>query len=145
MNSEQKPYHFKRLILELRNGQELILDALKEISPAIRSYKNVKPKLRDLEKILLDHFERQNRQTFDVLEKVVNIGGQIGSDAKFLLQDFKEIKVKTLIFIEDHPADMGDINPKNFVSDFRDFSSSLALRIEVEKSLLIPILESLTF
>ncbi|NCB50222.1 MAG: hypothetical protein EOM53_06090 [Alphaproteobacteria bacterium] len=75
------------------------------------------------------------------LQDVIASHDEDSATAHFLLQDLKEIKIKTWFFIDEHPADMGDIHPKNFLVDLKSFSLGLTARIKTEREQLIPLIE----
>jgi hypothetical protein len=129
------------LIAELKTAQAIILDLLARLQAVSHTYALAKPVLRDLSNILLNHFEKQNRKLVGFLQDIMVEHDEDSPTAHFLLQDLKEIKIKTWFFIDEHPADMGDIHPKNFLADLKGFSASLTARIKTEREQLIALIE----
>ncbi|MBF0523348.1 MAG: hypothetical protein HQL24_09890 [Candidatus Omnitrophica bacterium] len=141
--SEFSSLDSKAIIIELKIAHEAILKLLDQIQAVMHAYPKAKPFVRELQDLLLNHFERQNRKLIGFLQSVAMEHNDQSKDAHFLLQDLKDIKIKTWFFIDEHPADMGDVNPKNFIADFKDFSLCLSFRIKTERDRLIPLLESI--
>ncbi len=130
------------LLKELKFGHLAMIEQMDQINQVIHHYPDAKPKLRCLQTILLSHFERQKQKFYQRLtenylpdeEKIKNI--------QFLEQDIKILKVKMLVFYDEHPADMGDLRPKGFVRDFQMFSGDLTGRIQDERKYLFPLIEA---
>ena len=142
---EQTPIDRISLIAELKTGHELILGLIHQLQALSHNYVLAKPLLRQLYDVLLNHFEKQNRHLVGFLDNRIAQKKQDSPLAQFLSQDLKEIKIKLWFFIDEHPADMGDIHPKNFLRDFKDFSLSVLSRIKTEQEQLIPVIEKRFF
>ncbi len=100
-------------------------------------YLSIKPLIRSLQQALFNHLQLQNQHFYERLKEQ-----QRGApnNLEFLEQDLKGYKIQALIFFDEHPADMGDLNPKNFKATFSEFSVKTVNRINVEKNFLLPLL-----
>ena len=139
----------RELIAALKQNHIVILTNLEDINQMIsgslefsrKQYLSVKPNLRSLQAIVFDHFQLQNKDLYDKIKS--DLSGDVGKDVEFLIEDLKEFKIKTLMFFDEHPADMGDINPRNFKATFHIYSSQVHERMSAEKDFLFPLLEKL--
>ena len=138
---ENSPINRDSLISELKAGHELILGLLPQVQAVAHNYILAKPLLRQLSDVLLNHFEKQNRYLVSFLQEIMASHDENSALAHFLFQDLKEIKIKVWFFIDEHPSDMGDIYPKNFLADFKDLFLSLVARIKTEQEQLMPLIE----
>ena len=129
------------VIVQLKLSHGAILNCIDQIQPLLRSYPQAKLKLREFQNQILLHFERQNTILCNELIAFYASDRQIGKIIEFLIHDLKEVKIKTLLFFDDHPGDMADIRPKNFIRDFTDFSHIIFVRINMEREHLFPIIE----
>lgn len=128
-------------IIQLKLSQASILSCIDQIQPLVRSYPQAKFKLREFQAKLLSHFEHQNKILCSELTVFYERDRQSEKMIEFLIHDFKEIKIKTLLFFDDHPGNMTDIRPKNFIRDFADFSQAIIVWMKAENEHLFPIVE----
>lgn len=127
---------------ELKMGHLAMIEQIDQIHQVIHHYPDVKPKLRGLQTILLNHFEKQKQKFYQLLMEHFLSNQEKSKNIQFLEQDIKNLKVKTLIFYDEHPADMGDIRPKAFMLDFQVFSGDLTGRMYDERKYLFPLIEA---
>ena len=131
-----------KLLQELKIGHIAMIEQIDQIHQVIRHYPDVKPKLRELQTILFNHFEKQKQKFYQLLTEYFLSDQEKSKNIQFLEQDIKNLKVKTLIFYDEHPADMGDIRPKAFIRDFQVFSGDLTGRMYDERKYLFPLIEA---
>lgn len=131
---------FEKKVCSLKMGQVDILHRLGVIETCLRSYREAKPLLRELQPKLLAHFEEQKDSLYDQLKSIYKDDREKQKMIEFLIHDLKNIKINMLVFFDAHPADMGDIRPKNFIFDFQVFSSQLLARLKTEEDFLMPLL-----
>jgi len=108
-----------------------------------KEYLSLRPEYRSLQGAILNHFQIQNAAFYQNLNEQAQ-GEEDQKALRFLIQDLKELKVRTLMLADEHPADMGDVTPKNFKHDFTDYIQALIGRLRNEEKLLLPILEKIT-
>lgn len=127
---------------ELSFGHLAIIEQIDLINQVIHHYPDVKSELRCLQTILLSHFEKQKQKFYQSLTEHYGADKEKIRNIQFLEQDIKNLKVKMLVFYDEHPADMGDLRPKGFGRDFQMFSSDLTGRIQDERKYLFPLIEA---
>ncbi len=125
----------------LKMGHIAILDNLDEIQVKVRVYTQAKPKLQELQGKLLAHFGQQNKIFFELLAENFAENRPKAKKVEFLDIDLKDVKIKTLLFFDEFPADMADNHPVNFPKRFMDFAHMVIARIKMEEDYLIPLLE----
>jgi hypothetical protein len=138
----------KEIIRSLRQNQATLLQTIDDISRAIsishiidrKNYLSLRPKFNFLQSAIFNHFQIQNEALYQMLERQAT-EDEDKSALRFLIQDLKELKIMTLMLVEEHPADMGDVTPKNFKRDFTDYIHAFTLRLSQEEKLLVPLLE----
>ena len=133
----------KDMIAKIKVHHQCLVDSLNQIRPLVRSYHETKPLMRELQEILLAHFQFQSKSFYEQLRDFYAEDHKAQKMIEFLVQDLKELKVQTLILFDDHPGDMMDIKPGHFLKDFEVFSKSLLDRINIERDYLIPMVEKL--
>lgn len=119
-----------------------LLDSLQDIRFFVRNYQQVKPKLLDLQEKMFRHFNLQPADLYTALNEF-NVGRR--EDLKileFLDVDLKDLKVKTLVFFDQHRADQLDNKPGNFIADFNAFAAAVTARIKAEEKYLIPLIQN---
>ena len=134
----------------LKQNHIAILTNLDDIRQAISStleltrkqYLWVKPQLRGFEAALFNHFQLQSKDLYAQL--LISAGEGSIKDIEFLVEDLKDFKVKTLMFFDDHPADMGDLSPRNFRVTFYAFADYVQARMNAERDFLFPLLEKIS-
>ena len=121
-----------------------LLGVISQIRPIARNYLQARQFLPSFQAKLLEHFKIQNSAFFDQLV------GRVAADPKqvkmveFLSVNLKDLKIKTLIFFDEHSGNMMDVKPKNFISDFAGFSDDVLFRINAEREYLIPMLKDIS-
>ena len=133
----------KNLLTQLKFGHQAIIFSLDDLQQVVRSYNQAKPKLRALQNTLLDHFSLMKNDLYDFLRAQLQNDSQALKTIEFLDFDIKDIKIKTLVFFDEFPADMGDVHPVNFPKKFSDYTHELAAHLRTERQKLFPLLERL--
>jgi len=133
----------EQLVSNFKSGHRDLLLAINEVQESLRSYPKAKPRLRDFHEILVSHFGRQDEALYDRLHLSF-----IGDRSKekiieFLSHDLKEVKIKCLLFYDQHSGELADNNYRNFARDFQQFLDSVVARVKVEEEYLFPLLEKL--
>ena len=129
------------LLKELEAGHKAILENLDQIQYSTHNYPEAKPKLRALQEILLSHFSKQNVKVLNELVDSFKGDREADKMLEFLKVDLKDMGIKTLIFFDEHRADMVDVKPGRFPQDFFQFAQDLKVRINIEHEYLFPLLE----
>ncbi len=130
----------QELITSFKAAHQTILISLQEVQSFSRSYTHVKPKIRDLHAQVLVHFERQGKGFYQQLSHFYSEDREASKMLEFLVHDFKEIKIKYLIFYDRHSGEMADVNARSFPKDFMEFVDALIARIKIEQEYLFPLL-----
>lgn len=133
----------EKLLVKFRLDHESILQSITEIQPLSRAYLHVKPKLRELFDKLLGHLEKQNNAFFEKLKEPLEGDHHSLKMIEFLSFDTKELKIKTLMFLDKYSVGSEDFKVRNFSKDFLDFSQGLISRIRMEEEYLFPLLEKI--
>jgi hypothetical protein len=120
-----------------------LLSALDLIRQNIRSYAVAKPHLKNLQNLLLNHFEKQSKILYEELITFYSNDREKSKLLEFLTHDLKEFKIKTLVFFDAHSADMGDLKPKGIIPEFEEFSHFIIGRMHHEKKYLIPMVREM--
>ena len=128
------------IIASFQSGHRAILQSLDQIYQVVRAYPQAKPRLRELNSIVLAHLGRQNKQMLDQLQVHYHDNRQASKMLEFLIHDLKEIKIKYLVFFDKHSGEMADINARNFSRDFQEFSGELIHRLKMEEEYFFPLL-----
>lgn len=123
-----------------RLSHEAILDVVSQLQALTRSYFQAKPLLVDLRERLLAYFNRQDQEFYQTLRNFFAEDRPALKILEFLELDLKDVKIQYLIFFEKHSGEMGDVNSRNFVKDFREFSNVLLARVKTEENHLLPLL-----
>ena len=122
----------------------LIDDILGGVSGSLeltrKQYLGLKPQWRLFQNVLFNHYSVQNKEFYDYLKQNCSDPTEV-KKIEFLIEDLKDSKIAALLFFDQHPSDMGDINPKDFKSGFYIFASRIKSRISAERDLLLPLLE----
>ncbi len=87
-------------IKQFKLAHQSILVTIDQINQTIRFYPKAKPFIRELQSKLLAHFKRQNDSFFNPLAEFYSNHRSLAKMMEFLRYDFKEIKVKRLIFFD---------------------------------------------
>ena len=133
----------EKFLQDLISSHRQVLEAMHEISPHAMPYYEVKKKLIVLYEEIFQYLSLQKSDRFERLREAL-----VGEPDKlkivnFLENDLKELRITMYWFSDEHRADMGDMNPKNFIRDFQELSQSLVGRIKREEELLLPLLSGL--
>lgn len=131
------------IVINLKTSHQAIVNEIDSIQSSCRTYTAAKPHLREMSKILLAHFSRQNDPFFDRLRVRVADDRQAVKMIEFLAHDTKDIKVKFLVFFDRYSGDMADIGSRTFPKDFTDFAREILSRIRVEEDYLFPLIARL--
>ena len=126
-----------------RSSHHLLLESIDQVYQVIRSYPQAKPRLRELGKVILVHLGRQNKTMLDRLVAHHQANRPTSKILEFLIHNLKDIKVKYLLFFDQHSGEPGDVNARNFSRDFQEFAGELINRIKMEEEYLFPLLEDL--
>ena len=126
-----------------KSGHTAIIIAIDEVLQNLRSYNQVKPKLREFNTIVLAHLGRQNKNFYDCLTEYYSNDREACKMQEFLLHDMKDLKIKYLIFTDKHSGEFADNNYRNFPKEFIEFSREIIERIRIEEEYLFPLLKEL--
>lgn len=127
-----------------RLSHEAILDVVAQLQGLTRSYLQAKPLLLDLSERLLAYFNRQDREFYRDLSVFFAEDRAALKILEFLELDLKDLKIQYLVFFEKHSGELGDVNSRNFVKDFREFSGAVIARVKMEEDRLMPLLKRRT-
>ena len=134
----------KRLITGFKLSHQLLTDSIAQIQLSLRSYAQAKPKLREFYDNLHNHFSRQDQKLYERLSlRYVDERPTIKM-LEFLIHDLKDLKVKYLVFYDQHSAEMAGGHPRSFPVDFNEFADNVLARIKIEEDYLLPLLEKLS-
>lgn len=131
------------IIANLKTSHQAIVNEIDSIQSSARSYTAVKPHLREMSKILLAHFSRQNDPFFDKLRQSTAGDRQAAKMIEFLSYDTKDIKIKFLVFFDRYSGDLADIGSRTFPKDFTDFAREILSRVRLEEDYLFPLIARL--
>ena len=128
---------------KLQKNHRLILGCLDEIYQSMRSYNQIKPVLRTFQNILLSHFGEQNKDFFDRIRPTLDGDREKMKILEFLIYNLDDIKIKTLAFLDEYPADISDTHPHNFPQNFMEYSEEVRVRLKLEEDYLFGFLSEL--
>ncbi len=131
------------LIADFKTGHQAIIEAIDSIQASMRTYREVKPRIRTMQRILLDHFGREGNEFYERLRTFYTSDRHATKMIEFLTYDLKDVKIKFLTFFDKYSGEMGDAGSRNFPRDFMDFISHIIARIKVEEDQLLPLLAKL--
>src|SRR6185436_18756957 len=97
----------KALVTGFRISHQMLIDTISQIQLSLRSYHQLKPKLRELYGNLHNHFSRQDPKFYEQLLAHYATDRTAVKMLEFLTHDLKDIKVKYLIFSDQHTGEMG--------------------------------------
>src|SRR5437867_2916883 len=117
-------------IRKFRSAHRSILDSIDQIRSHLRNYPQAKPLLRDLHQKLLAHFSQQNESFFGPLKEYFRLQRENAKMIESLEFDVKEIKIKLLVFYDQHSGEFADNNSRSFPVDFADFSGLIMGRLK---------------
>lgn len=132
-----------QLVENFSSAHATILNSIDQIFLVCRSYSQVKPLLRALHEKVLAHLGRQDKVFIAKLTEAAGDNREAAKMLEFLVYDLKNIKIKYLIFYDNHSGEMADINARTFPKDFQEFSDELITRIKMEEEYLFPFLKKL--
>jgi len=133
----------EELVSGFRVSHQAIVDIFDRTQLVARSYLQAKPFIREMEAILLVHFNHQDKELFDRLRELFRSDRESEKMIEFLTHDLKDIKIKFLIFFEKHSGEVLDTNWRSFPVDFLQFHREVLARIKVEESYLFPLIVKL--
>ncbi len=125
---------------EFRVRHQSIIEAIDRIQLAIRDYNKVRPLVYDLQIKWFHHLGRQDQLFFAPIAEFHRLDPKALKMLGFLQDDLRDMKIKSLVFFDRHPGQMGDLRQKTFITDFSLFSKEVLARIEIEETQLIPLL-----
>jgi hypothetical protein len=133
----------KALITGFRLSHQSLVDSIAQIQLSLRSYSQAKPKLREFYSNLHNHFARQDQKFYDRLALYYADDRPATKMLDFLTHDLKDLKVKYLVFSDQHTGEMGPGHPRRFPLEFTEFASQILARIKIEDEYLLPLVEKL--
>ncbi len=133
----------KNLMAGFRTSHQGLVNNIDQIQLNLRDYLRVKPHLRELHANLLIHFNRQNKDLFDRLATLYEDDRQASKMLEFLLHDLKDLKVKYLVFYDQHSGELADTHSRNFPKNFMEFAGAILSRVKIEEEYMFPLLEKL--
>lgn len=133
----------KALISGFRLSHEMLADSISQIHLSLRSYAQAKPKLRELYNNLYNHFGRQDSKLYESLSLLFVDDRPALKMLEFLTHDLKDLKIKHLIFYDQHSGEMGAGHPKSFPVEFSEFASQILARVKIEEEYLFPLIAKL--
>lgn len=128
------------LISHFKQSHQAIVNEIDLIQSSAKSYAAIKPHIRDICKILMEHFGRQNSVFFDRLSSFYTADRPCAKIIEFLVYDTKDIKIKVLIFFDKYSGEMGDRGSRTFSKDFTQLAKDVLGRIKTEEEQLLPLL-----
>ena len=128
---------------KFKTSHRSILETIDQLRLTLRNYPEAKPILRGLHQQLLTHLGRQDGTLFASLKNFYLSKRESEKLIEFLEFDLMEIKVKFMVFYDEHSGASEDSNARSFSRDFGDFSALIRERIKMEEDYLIPLLEKL--
>jgi hypothetical protein len=120
-----------------------LLEVIDHIQPFVRSYAEVRLKLRELEKRLFLFFGKEDKAFFDTLYVFYEEDRPSSKMIDFLIHDLKELKINYLTFFDQHSAEATALHARSFPKDFSIFSDQIIGRIKIEQEYLLPLLEKM--
>ena len=120
-----------------------LLAIVSQIRPVTRNYLQARQFLPSFQAKLLEHFSLQNAAFFERLVQRAATDPQQLKMVEFLSVNLKDLKIKTLVFFDEHSGNMIDLKPKNFINDFVAFSDDVLFRINAEREYMIPLLKDI--
>ena len=137
----KSPEDTKALMIGFRLSHQALTDSIAQIQLSLRSYGQAKPKLREFYSNLQSHFARQDQKLYDRLSSYYVGDRPTIKMLEFLTHDLRDLKVKYLIFSDQHTGEMGPGHPRSFPVEFTEFANHILARIKVEEDYLFPLLE----
>jgi len=131
------------LAKSITEGHAAIIESIDQLQAVSRSYNTAKPKIREMNHRLTAHLSRQNAVFFDRLRTRYQADRPALKIIEFLAHDIKAMKVKHLVFFDQHSGDMGDMSGRTFPKDFYDFYREVLTRIRIEEEYLLPLVEKM--
>ena len=131
------------VIRKIKTAHRSILETIDQLQINLRNYHQAKPMIRELHLKLMAHFGQQDHSLFVPLKDYYSKERTSVKMIEFLEFDLREIKVRLLVFYDQHSGELGDTNASSFPRDFADFSGLILGRISMEEKYLIPLLEKL--
>ena len=128
------------VIKQFHSAHQSILETIDQINLSIRSYREAKPAVMELQEKLLAHLGKQNDAFFYPLSKFYVNDRPSAKMLEFLQYDRRDMQVKLLVFFDRYSAEAGEARARSFPRDFTEFSKVLIGRIQVEKDFLLPLL-----
>jgi hypothetical protein len=129
---------------EFKLNQQIVVDAINNLMPYLRSYREAKPLLRALREALEVFLGRFDKQFFDQLYHFYDDDRQAFKMIDFLVHDTKDIKIAFLMFFDKHATDHWMQKNPSFPKDFMDFSGRILARIKIEEDYLFPLIKKMT-
>ncbi len=124
-----------------KKGHDSIYHSIDQIQLSIRSYPQVKTKLRVLEDSLSAHFSKQNSEFFEKLRKGCRDDHSSLRMIDFLEHNIKECKIKFLQFFDVYSKEMGGLGSPKFPLQFTSFCKDILTHLQIEEEYLFPLIE----
>lgn len=123
-----------------RLSHEALLGSIVQVQSTARNYLQAKPALFELNERMKAFFGREDEEFYNQLKNFFAEDREVLKMIEFLIHDLNDLKIQFLIFSEKHAGDLANQSGRNFVKDFRDFSSAVIARVKMEEDRLIPLL-----
>lgn len=132
------------IIRNLSLSHGALLESLNEVQPLARSYREAKPKLRELYRRLILFFGSEDGAFFEKLYAFYNEDRSSTKMIDFLKQDLSQIKISFLAFFDAHSVETVDAHARSFPRDLADFAGQILGRIRIEEEHLFPLLQKMS-
>jgi len=132
-----------QVVTTLEQGHQAIKEAISAIQVVARSYPAARPRIRELQSVLLTHLGRQDRKLQERLARHYRDGREQTKMLEFLQHDLKEIKVQFLVFFDKYTGELTDFGGNTFPKDFSVFTGTILDRIRIEEEYLFPLVRAL--
>ena len=127
---------------QFKVAHQSILETIDQIQQSVRFYNQVKPHIRILEDQLLVYFGKQDENLYGPLIVHYAANREATKMIEFLRLDLRDLKIKLLIFFDQHSGEMGDQHARNFPKDFMEFAAAVIGRMRIEEDYLFPLLQN---
>lgn len=133
----------KNLMAGFKTSHQALVNSVDQIQLNMRDYLRVKPHLRELHANLLAHFSRQNHVLFEQLNALNKDDRQASKMLEFLELDLRDLKIRYLVFYDQHSGELADSHGRNFTKNFTEFAGAILGRVKIEEEYMFPLLEKL--
>lgn len=129
------------LIEQLRRQRESILRSLLRLRSLAHHYREARKWTGGCREEVYLYLGRQGDAFYDHLREYYKENRPALKIIEFLIQDLKELKVKSFIFFEKYGADNPLEQGRHFVRDLREYQQTVEDRFRAEDDYLNPILQ----